>query len=114
MKLPALRSLLEDQDRQPFTQIAQLDDQDRQLFSQVAQNGTPETVAYLLSRHSVPEDYSRNTTCSDPTANPIQYLACRSASTGNAALFRYLLDQYPTLLIISAMSKISWYTPWAV
>ena len=75
-----------------------LNDQDRQLFSQIAKNGTPETAAYLLSRHSVPEDYSRDVISSNPTVNPIQYLACRSASSGNAALFRYLSNQYPSLL----------------
>ena len=82
--LPTLRSLLEEQDRQ--------------LFSQIAQNGNPETAAYLLSRHSVHEDYSQKASSSDPTSNPTQYLACESARNGNAALFRYLLNQYPSLL----------------
>ena len=82
--LPTLRSLLEDQDRQ--------------LFSQTAQNGSPEIAAYLLSRHSVPEDYSQELPSSNPALNPIQYLACKSARNGNAGLFRYLLDQYPSLL----------------
>ena len=49
--LPTLHSLLEDQDRQ--------------LFSQLAQNGTPETAAYLLSRYSFPEDYSQELPSSD-------------------------------------------------
>lgn len=82
--LPTLRSLLEDQDRQ--------------LFSQIAQNGTPEIAAYLLSRHPIPEDYSQEPPSSTPTLNPTQYLARESARNGNAALFRYLLNQYPSLL----------------
>lgn len=82
--LPALRSLLEDQDRQ--------------LFSQIAKNGTPETAAFLLSRHPIPEDYSQETLSSNPTLNPTQYLARESARNGNAALFRYLINQYPSLL----------------
>ena len=75
-----------------------LEDQDRQLFSQIAQNGTPESSAYLLSRYSGPEDYSQELPSSNPNLNPIQYLACKSARNGNAALFRYLLNQYPSLL----------------
>ena len=82
--LPSLRSLLEDQDRQ--------------LFSQIAQNGTPETAAYLLSRHLIPEDYSQEPLSSNPTLNPTQYLARESARNGNAALFHYLIDQHPSLL----------------
>lgn len=82
--LPTLRSLLEEQDRQ--------------LFSQIAQSGTPEIAAYLLSRHPVHEDYSQKASSSDPTSNPTQYLARESARNGNAALFRYLLTQYPSLL----------------
>lgn len=82
--LPILRSLLEDQERQ--------------LLSQVAQNGTPEIAAYLLSRHPVPEDYSPKFSSSEPITNPTQWLACQSARHGNAPLFCYLLNQYPSLL----------------
>ena len=82
--LPTLRSLLEDQDRQ--------------LFSRVAQNGTPEIAAYLLSRHPVFEDYTQEFLPSNLNLHPTQYLACQSARYANADLFRYLLDQYPTLL----------------
>ena len=88
--LPALRSLLEDQDRQ--------------LFSQIAKNGSPEIAAYLLSRHPIPEDYSQETLSSNPTLNPTQYLAHESARNGNAALFRYLINQYPSLLSTSNRS----------
>lgn len=83
--LPTLRSLLEDQDRE--------------LFSQIAQNGTPEIAAYLLSRHPVPEDYTQELPSSFVlNLHATQCLACQSARYANADLFRYLLNQYPTLL----------------
>ena len=93
--LPTLRSLLEEQDRQ--------------LSSQVAQNGTPEIAAYLLSLHPVPEDYSPTFPSSEPITNPMQWLTCQSARHGNAPLSRYLLNQYPSLLSIKknrAVEKI--------
>ena len=74
--LPTFRSLLEDQDHQLFSQVAPI-------------------VAYLLSRHPVPEDYAQKPSSSDPT---LQYLARESARNSNAALFRYLLNQYPSRL----------------
>ena len=83
--LPALRALF--------------DAQDRQLYSQVAQTGTPETAAYLLSRHPTPnKECSQYLAKPDPTLNSIQYLVRESARNANALLFRYLLDQYPSLL----------------
>lgn len=82
--LPALRTLLEKQDSE--------------LFAQVAKNGTAETAAYLLSRHSVPEDYSQYVPAPSPTHNPTQYLICESARYGNCDLFRYLLTEYPPFL----------------
>ncbi|KAL2046381.1 hypothetical protein N7G274_001828 [Stereocaulon virgatum] len=74
-----------------------LDDQDRQLLSQIAQNGTPETAAYLLSRYPIPKDFSQDSP-SNRILNPTQYLACESARLGNTAVFRYLNNQYPSLL----------------
>lgn len=54
-KLTALRTLLEIQDRQLFTQTAQV--------------GTPETAAYLLSRQPLSEEYSQNLPTFYPTLN---------------------------------------------
>jgi len=77
---------------------ALLEEQDRQLFSQTAQTGTVNTAAYLLSRHQVPEDYSRHVLTLSPTQNPIQYLTKESARHGNTVVFCYLLSRYPELL----------------
>lgn len=83
--LPTLRTLLETQDQQ--------------LFSQVAQDGTPEIAAYLLSRYQpIPVEDCHHLSTSDPSLNPIQYLARVSAHYGNVSLFRFLLTRYPSLL----------------
>lgn len=76
-----------------------LETQDRQLFSQVAQHGTPETAAYLLSRHQpISVEASHHLPTSNPDPNPTQYLARASARHGSVSLFRYLLTQYPSLI----------------
>jgi hypothetical protein len=75
-----------------------LEDQDRQLLSQIAQYGTPETAAYILSRYPITEDYSQESPSSNPSLYPTQYLAQDSARYGNTGLFSYLINQYPSLL----------------
>lgn len=58
--------------------------------------------ANLLSRHPHPkEEFTQYLATSDPTLNPIQYLARESARNANTPLFRYLLDEYPSLLSTS-------------
>ena len=82
--IPTLRNLLETQDTQ--------------LLSQVAQTGMPETAAYILSRFPNSEDYSQHLPHPSATLNPIQYLLTESARCGNASIFRYVLSKHPKFL----------------
>ncbi len=83
--VPARRSLLETQDRH--------------LFTQLAQYGSPEAVAFALSRHPnpIPPDLSEHVPKPDPILHPLQFLVLGAASNGNTALFRYLVTEHHLL-----------------
>ena len=73
--------------------------QDRQLLAETARIGSPETAAYLLSRHpNTHAEFSQYLATSDLALHPTQYLAREAARNANTVLFRYLVTQYPSLL----------------
>ena len=81
--------------------------QDRQLLAETARIGSPETAAYLLSRHPTTHaEFSQYLATSDPALHPTQYLAREAARNGNAPLFRYLVTQYPSLLSLTIDDRL--------
>ncbi|KAL8755760.1 MAG: hypothetical protein Q9184_004697 [Pyrenodesmia sp. 2 TL-2023] len=76
-----------------------LETQDRHLYTQLAQHGSPETTAFVLSRHpnAVPPDFSEHLATSDPIHHPHDFLVREAAYNGNAHLFRYLVTEYHLL-----------------
>ncbi|KAL8748678.1 MAG: hypothetical protein Q9184_007151 [Pyrenodesmia sp. 2 TL-2023] len=76
-----------------------LETQVRHLYTQLAQHGSPETAAFLLSRHPNPgpPDFSEHLPRSDPIHHPHDFLVREAAYNGNANLFRYLVTEYHLL-----------------
>ena len=85
-----------------------LEAQDEQLWSQVAQTGSVEIATYLLSRHPVrDEDDSQYISQPNPTRNPKHYLVRQSARYGNVAVFRHLLKRAPSLFAFNRSNQLN-------
>ena len=75
-----------------------LETRDDELFRYVAQRGDVETARLLLERY--PDSYDLNTDTMTAAYNPKYFLVCAAAYWGNAAIFQFLVEDYPFLLAV--------------
>ena len=79
------------------------------LLSELGEQGSPEEAAHYLHAGRQ-EDANNENRCQyvvdpNPTEHPLQFLSRKSARAGNAALFRYLVnDEEPFLLSVQNAS----------